>query len=133
MRTSLGSLLRVSTWAALACTAPASFTASASTATQSTYYLQGYYKLRETNATWELSDKSPWQIVKNEPWIDPRLTKWGYVPVIHDGDHYYCLIDNKPMTGSNILEKTFICGDPKTAEFIFNNNFRPKLPLYGTR
>ena len=131
MRAALGSLLCFSTLTALACTASTSFAGSASTTSTPSYHLRGYYQLRETNATWQLSDSSPWQVVKDESWIDPRLTKWGYVPIVHDASHYYCLIDDKPITGSNVLEKTFICGDPKTAEFIFNNNLRPKLPLFS--
>ena len=96
-----------------------------------TYYLHGYYKLLDNVPTWQQSDDSPWQVVKGEPWIKPRLVKWGYVPVTHDSEPYYCLIDNGPRTGSHVIEKTFICGDPKTVEYIFNTNRTPTIPLYG--
>jgi hypothetical protein len=118
-------------FACFAALASLAFALPKSDAPQPSYHLQGYYKLHQQVATWQVSNDSPWQVVKDESWIDPRLVKWGYVPVTHDSDHYYCLIDDKPRTGSNILEKTFICGDPKTVELLFNNNWRPVLPLYG--
>ena len=125
MRAVLGSFACLTALASLACAAPVS------AAPQGVYHLHGYYKLRQQVATWETSSDAPWQVTKNAPWVDPRLVKWGYVPVTHDSGQYYCLIEDKPMTGSNILEKTFICGDPKTVELIFNNNWRPKVTLYG--
>ncbi len=128
MRAALGS------FACLAAVASVAFaTPESASAPQRTYHLHGYYKLHQQVATWEVSDDSPWQVVKDAPWIDTRLVKWGYVPVTHGSDHYYCQIEDKPMTGTNIQGKTFICGDPKTVELIFNNNWRPKVPLYGGR
>ena len=100
-------------------------------ALQPTYHVHGYYKLNGRVAMWQFSDASPWQVVKDEPWVDSRLVKWGYVPLTHDSQHYYCLIDDSPRTGSRISEKTFVCGDPETVEVIFNSNWIPKLPLYG--
>jgi hypothetical protein len=96
-----------------------------------TYHLHGFYKLRDRTAIWQISDKSPWQVVKDEPWIEPRLVKWGYVPLTHNSQHYYCLIDDKPITGSNIAKTTFICGDASTVAFNYINNWRPSLLLYG--
>jgi hypothetical protein len=96
-----------------------------------TYYLHGYYKLLDQRPTWQYSDASPWQVVRNEPWVQPRLVKWGYVPMTHDSQRYYCLIDDRPRTGSHVIERTFICGDPATAEWIFNSGRRPTLALYG--
>ena len=96
-----------------------------------TYHLHGFYKVRDRTAIWQLSDNSPWQVVKDEPWIDSRLVKWGYVPIIHNSKQYYCLIDDKPVTGSNIAKKTFVCGDASTTVFNYNNNWRPSLLLYG--
>jgi hypothetical protein len=122
MRATLGSLLCFSTLASLACAAPASFAVPASAALQPTYHLHGYYELHETNVMWQFSNNSPWQVVKDDPWIDPKLVKWGYVPIVHGSDHYYCVIDKRPRTGTNILKKTFTCGDPKTAALIFINN-----------
>lgn len=96
-----------------------------------TYYLHGYYKLLDEVPTWQQSDAFPWQVVKDEPWIKPRLVKWGYVPMTHDAQNYYCLIDGGPRTGSHVAEPIFICGDPKTVEWIFNTNRTPRVPLYG--
>lgn len=96
-----------------------------------TYHLHGYYKLLNDFPTWQQSDDSPWQVVKDQPWIKPRLVKWGYVPMTHDSQNYYCLIDGGPRTGSHVTEPIFICGDPKTVEWIFNTNQAPQLPLYG--
>jgi hypothetical protein len=93
-------------------------------------YLHGFYEL-DRHPTWRLSDAAPWNVVKDAPWANPRLVKWGYVPVTHDSRHYYCLIDYSPRTGSHISELTFMCGDPATAEWLFNNNWRPVGRLYG--
>jgi hypothetical protein len=95
------------------------------------YHLHGYYKLLDNIPTWQQSSDSPWQVVKGEPWINKRLVKWGYVPMTHDAQNYYCLIDNGPRTGSRVIEQNFICGDPKTVEWIFNTNRTPALPLYA--
>ncbi len=97
-----------------------------------TYYLHGFYQLLDQRPTWQRSDDSPWQVVKkNEPWVKPRLVKWGYVPITHDSKRYYCLIDDRPLTGSHIIEQTFICADPSTAEWLFNTGRNPSLALYG--
>jgi hypothetical protein len=125
MRAALVSFACFTALASLALAAPQS------AAPQPTYHLRGYYKLHTQVGIWQLSDDSPWQVVKDQPWINPRLVHWGYVPITHDSKHYYCLIDDKPTTGTNILEKTFVCGDPKTVQLIFDNNWRPVLPLYG--
>ena len=97
-----------------------------------TYYLRGYYKLDNQRPTWQDSDSSPWSEVKSKtPWVNERLVKWGYVPFTHDAKNYYCLIDNGPRTGSHIVEVTFMCGDPDTVQWLFQNNWRPNLPLIG--
>jgi hypothetical protein len=125
MRTVVGTLICLSGFASLACAA------SESTAPLPTYHLHGYYSIREENAVWQYSDNTPWQVVANEPWIDPKVVKWGYVPLVHDSKHYYCLIDEKPITGSNIAKKTFICGDAGIVKFGYANEWRPTLRLYG--
>jgi hypothetical protein len=104
---------------------------SAGTVPLPTYHLRGYYKLVNDLPTWQQSDDSPWQVVKDQPWIKPRLVKWGYVPMTHDSQRYYCLINDGPRTGSHVNEPIFICGDPKTVEWIFNTNRTPTIPLYG--
>ena len=97
-----------------------------------TYYLRGYYKLDNQRPTWQDSDSSPWSEVKSKtPWVNERLVKWGYVPFTHDAKNYYCLIDNGPRTGSHIFDVTFMCGDPATAQWLFQNNWRPNVPLIG--
>jgi len=121
--------------------ASAACAASDSTAPQGTvppgaapppaYHLKGYYRLTDQIPTWQISDNTPWQVVKGEPWIKPRLVKWGYVPMTHDAKRYYCLIDDRPRTGSLIMEQTFVCGDPETVEWMFNTGRSPRLPLYG--
>lgn len=125
MRTVVGTLICLSGFATLAWAAPES------TAPLPTYHLHGYYSIREENAVWTFSDDSPWQVVKDEPWIDPKVVKWGYVPLSHDSRHYYCLIEDEPITGSNIAKKTFICGDANTVRFGYVNDWRPTLRLYG--
>ena len=125
MRAVVGTFICLSGLASLA------FAAPESTAPLPTYHLHGYYSIREQNAVWEYSDNSPWQVVANEPWIDPKVVKWGYVPLAHNSKHYYCLIDDKPLTGSNIAKKTFICGDASTVKFNYANEWRPILRLYG--
>ncbi len=89
-------------------------------------YLRGYYKLYDRYSVWRLSDSAPWYILKDAPWADPRLVKWGYVPVTHATQNYYCLIDHDPPTGSRIPEWIFACGDPATVELLYNTN-RPPL------
>jgi len=111
----------------------ASFAAAASENTEPlpAYHLRGVYAIRDQAATWQFSDNSPWQVVKDEPWIDSRLVKWGYVPFTHDNKHYYCLIEDRPITGSNIAKDIFICGDPVTVKYAYVNNWKPTLLLYG--
>jgi hypothetical protein len=88
-------------------------------------HLQGFYELERVTPTWRLSDSSPWYLIKNAEWVNPRLVKQGYVPVVHDSNQYYCLIDNTPKIGSHVPEKTFLCGDPTTVEWLVDNNYRP--------
>jgi len=115
----------------LAClAATASLAFAASQPAPKPIHLRGYYEL-DWVPTWRFSDSSPWYVVKNADWANSRLVKWGYVPVTHDSKRYYCLIDNSPRTGSHIPEQTFMCGDPATAEWLFNNNYRPTRLLYG--
>ena len=95
------------------------------------YHLKGYYKLLDNIPTWQQSDAAAWQVVKGEPWINKRLVKWGYVPMTHAGQNYYCLIDDRPRTGSHVMEQTFVCGDPKTVEWIFDTGRTPTIPLYA--
>ena len=58
--------------------------------------------------------------------------KWVYVPITHDAEHYYCLIDDKPRAGTHILEKMFVCGgDRAEVETDYNINWKPRIPLYG--
>ncbi len=94
-------------------------------------YLRGYYRLTDRYSVWRLSNSSPWYIVKDAPWADPRLVKWGYVPVTHDAQQYYCLIDHEPPTGSRIPVWIFACGDPATVELLYNTNRSPVGLLYG--
>jgi hypothetical protein len=105
--------------------------AAPSVAAQSTYHIHGYYKLYKSEGIWEHSSDSPWQVVKDEPWIDSELTHFGYVPMTHDSQRFYCLIEDHPSTGSNILEKTFICGDPDTVKMNYIENSKTHISLYG--
>lgn len=125
MRAAVGSFACLTALASFASAAPES------AAHQPTYHLHGYYKLYGRMGMWHFSDDSPWQVVKDEPWIDPRVVKWGYVPLTHNSEHYYCIIDYGPRTGSKISERTFMCGDPETVELIYNFNWIPGLSLYG--
>lgn len=127
MRAAVGSL------ACLAALVPLAFAAPETAPPPPTYHLHGYYHLYNRMATWQFSDGSPWQVVKDDPWIDPMVVKWGYVPMTHNSKHYYCLIDDRPRTGSNIIEKTFVCGDPEVVELVFRNNWKPILAQYGGR
>lgn len=116
MRTFVGTFICATTFASYA------FAAPETTAPLPAYHLRGYYKLLEGGGptVWRISDNNPWQVVINEPWIEPRLVKWGYVPFTHDSRNYYCQIDQKPLVGSNIARTTFLCGD---AAAVFNNYF----------
>lgn len=120
----------LSAMTSLAFAAPESAAPAAATPLP-TYHLHGYYKLLNDFPTWQQSDDSPWQVVKDQPWIKPRLVKWGYVPMTHDSQRYYCLINDGPRTGTHVNGPIFICGDPKTVEWIFNTNRTPTIPLYG--
>ncbi|HSY04336.1 MAG TPA: hypothetical protein VK803_00195 [Steroidobacteraceae bacterium] len=94
-------------------------------------YLRGFYRLHDRYAVWQYSDRSPWYVQRNAPWADRRFVKWGYVPVMHDSQRYYCLIDRDPPTGTRIAERTFTCGDPATVEELYLSNQRPFGLLYG--
>ncbi len=98
-----------------------------------TYYLRGYYKIDSQRPVWQDSNDSPWhQVETNTPWVDARLVKSGYLPFTHDSKNYYCLIDDKPRTGSHVTEATFICGDPAIVESLYiQNNSRPVIPMIG--
>ncbi|HWG29390.1 MAG TPA: hypothetical protein VN676_02480, partial [Steroidobacteraceae bacterium] len=67
MRTVVGAFI------CLGALTPLAFAASESAAPLPSYHIHGYYKLGSLTATWQFSDNSPWQVVANEPWIDPRL------------------------------------------------------------
>jgi len=54
---------------------------------------------------------SPWQVVKNAPWADKRLTGWGFLPATHDGKNYYCLSGNHPQVGTRLPTPSTSCGD----------------------
>ncbi len=106
---------------------------STPTASGRTYFLRGYYSADTELPVWRDSDSLPWsQVATNAPWVNKRLTKWGYVPFTHDSKNYYCLIDDQPRTGSHIAETTFLCGDAGVVESMFlQNNWRPSIPLIG--
>jgi hypothetical protein len=88
-------------------------------------HLEGFYELDGVAPTWRLSDSSPWYVVKNAEWANPRLVRGGYVPVVHNSKQYYCLIDKTPKIGSRMPGKTFLCGNPTTVEWLVDNNRRP--------
>ena len=94
-------------------------------------HLSGYFRIYDQYTVWQYSDRSAWYVIKSASWADPRLVKWGYVPVAHDSQHYYCLIDHEARTGSKILEWLFFCGDPATVEVLYDTNRRPVGLLYG--
>src|ERR1700739_3034932 len=104
MRAILGCFACLASMTSLASAAPESPAAPAAATPLPAYHLHGYYKLLDEIPTWQAGDDSPWQVVKGEPWIKPRLVKWGYVPIVHDSQPYYCLIDG-PRTGSHIIEQ----------------------------
>lgn len=95
------------------------------------FTLPGYYALG-LYPDWQWSDKNPWYVLKQAPWADPLLLKWGYVAVSHDGQHYYCFIQEGPPTGTRIWKRTYMCGDPATAEVLYRMNRRPKVLIYGS-
>jgi hypothetical protein len=121
----------VGTFICLTALASVAFAVPETDAPLRTYHLHGFYKLGNLSAVWQPSDDSPWQVVKDEPWIESRVVKWGYVPITHHSGHYYCLIDDKPITGSNIAKTTFVCGDASTVSFNYNLGWKPSLSLYG--
>ena len=88
-------------------------------------HLQGFYELDRVTPTWRVSDSSPWYLMKNAEWSNPKLVKQGYVPVMHDSKQYYCLIDKTPKIGSRMPEHTFLCGEPAAVEWLVDNNRRP--------
>ena len=94
-------------------------------------HLRGYYQLN-FSPTWRLSDRSPWYLLRSASWADQRLLKWGYVPAEHDGKRFMCLIDDQHFTGSRLPPgPVYICGDPGTAEMLYNRGWTPVLRLYG--
>ena len=135
MRAYVGSFACLAALGSVALAAPETAPRANATSTESppTYYLRGYYTMDSQRPVWRESDNSPWlQVKANAPWVNPRLVKWGYVPFTHDSKNYYCLIDDKPRTGTHIKEITFICGDPATVQSIFlQNNERPNIPMIG--
>ena len=96
-----------------------------------TFTLRGYYAL-DFYPYWHSSDKQPWYALKQAPWADPLLIKWGYVAVTHDGKHYYCLIDGSPPTGTRVGQGTYLCGDPAMTEMLYTMNWRPRILIYGS-
>jgi hypothetical protein len=134
MRATVGSFACLAAMASVAFAAPEAAPQSNSTPTDSTptYYLRGYYKLDNQRPVWQDSDSLPWSQVKtNAPWVNRRLVKWGYVPFTHDSRNYYCLIDHGPRTGSHVIETTFMCGDTATTQWLFQNNWKPSVPMIG--
>lgn len=116
-------------FAALAFLASASF--AAAPPDRSPVYLPGYYRLYDWHSVWQYSDRLPWYVERTASWAAPQLVKWGYVPVEHDSQRYYCLIDHAARTGSNIVEWIFTCGDPDTVQLLYTSNRRPLGRLYG--
>jgi hypothetical protein len=135
MRAAMECFACLAAMASVASAAPQAAPQENATPTDSTptYYLRGYYKIDSQRPVWQDSDSSPWSQVKtNTPWVNQRVVKWGYVPFTHDSKNYYCLIDDKPRTGSHVPEATFICGDPAIVESLFlNNNWKPNIPMIG--
>lgn len=130
MRASVGCFACLAAMASVAFAAPESAPSGNS---MPTYYLRGYYSIDSQTAVWRTSDAAPWSRVKeNEPWVNRRIvSKWGYVPFTHDSKNYYCYIDDHPQTGSHVVDTTFICGDPDTLQWLFQNNSQPTIPLIG--
>jgi len=87
-----------------------------------------YYRLYDRYSVWLFSDPAPWYIVNDAPWADPRLVKWGYVPVTHEAQNFYCLIGHEPLTGSHIATRTLACGDPLTVEQLYESNRPSSVP-----
>ena len=134
MRATVGCFACLAAMASVAFAAPEAAPQGNTTPTDSspTYYLRGYYKLDNQRPVWQASDSLPWTQVKtNAPWVNRRLVKWGYVPFTHDSKNYYCFIDDGPRTGSHVIETTFMCGDPATVQWLFQNNWKPSVPMIG--
>jgi hypothetical protein len=135
MRATMGCFACLAAMASVAFAAPETAPQGNSTPADSmpTYYLRGYYKLDSQRPVWQASDSSPWSRVKtNEPWVNRRIvSKWGYFPFTHDSKNYYCQIDDGPRTGSHVIETTFMCGDPATVQWLFQNNWKPDVPMIG--
>ena len=135
MRVPVGCFACLAAMASVAFAAPEAAPQGNSTPTDSTptYFLRGYYKIDSQRPVWQDSDSSPWSQVKtNAPWVNRRVVKWGYVPFTHNSKNYYCLIDDKPRTGSHVMETTFICGDPAIVDSLFlQNNWKPNIPMIG--
>ena len=122
----------VASFACLTAMASLAFAAPPQEGSIPTYYLRGYYRLDDQRPTWQDSDSSPWSEVKsNAPWVNRRLVNWGYVPFTHDSKNYYCMIDHGSRTGSHVVDVTFMCGDPATVQWLFQNNWRPNVALIG--
>jgi len=104
-------------------------TAFAAPQTESTpIHLQGFYELVGARPTWRVSDGSPWYLLKNVEWANPRFVKQGYVPVVHDSKQYYCLIDKSSQIGSHLPERTFLCGEEAEVQWLVSNNYHPSRP-----
>ena len=134
MRATVGCFAGLAAMASVTFAAPGATPQGTSTPTDSTptYYLRGYFKLDSQRPVWQASDSSPWSQVKtNTPWVNRRLVKWGYTPFTHDSKNYYCVIDDNPRTGSHVIETTFMCGDPATVQWLFQNNWKPSIPMTG--
>ena len=86
----------------------------------STPTLSGNYPVGA--ATWQISDTSPWTEVKEAQWVNPQLVKAGFVPFMHESKHYYCRISHAPQIGSHVIERTFMCADTSTGEWLFRRN-----------
>src|SRR5262249_41064592 len=134
-RTTSGCFACLAAMTSVAFASPETAPQANSTPTDSTptYYLRGYYRIDSQRPVWQGSGSSPWfQVRTTAPWVTRRILMWGYVQLAHDSKNYYCLIDDKPRTGSHVMETTFICGDPAIVESLFlQNNWRPNIPMIG--
>ena len=82
--------------------------------------LNGLYPVGPS--TWQSSDSSVWTEAKDASWVNPQLVASGYVPFTHDSRHYYCRISHAPQIGSHIIERTFMCAEPSTGEWLFRTS-----------
>ena len=108
----------------LACLA-AVVSAGARPSESSPIYLSGYYRVYPSYTAWQSGDGLPWYVVKDAPWADARLVKWGYLPVTHNAQNYYCIIEHDPPTGSRIPLWRFACGDPATVGLLYEIGYTP--------